>query len=104
MIVSKEAKDYIKLVSAMYPEFGASNVYRKERMLHGKIGAEFNFYPPDRRKRDLDNLLKISIDSMMQTGLFEDDSQIDEIYVRRCRTLKDGCLEVTLFEITEGKE
>jgi len=99
MIVSKEAKDYIKLVHSLYPEFGASTIYRPENMLHGSIGAEFSFYPPDKRKRDLDNLLKISIDSVMHTGLFKDDSQIDEIYVRRCEVIKDGCLEVSLFEI-----
>jgi len=101
MIVSKEAKDYIKLVNSLYPEFGESTVYRTEEMLHGSIAAEFNFYPPDRRKRDLDNLLKISIDSMMKTGLFKDDSQIDELYVRRREVVKDGCLEVSIFEIRD---
>lgn len=102
--MSEEAREYFRLVNSLYPEFGPSTVYRPERMLYGSLGAEFHFYPPDRRKRDLDNHLKIPIDSMMHMGLFHDDSQIDEIYIRRHPPMKDGCMEISVFEIPEGKE
>jgi len=37
-------------------------------------------YPPDRRKRDLDNLLKAPLDALEKCGLFADDSQIKSIH------------------------
>src|SRR5690348_6727490 len=49
--------------------------------LSGPLKAEVLFYPPDRRKRDGHNLIKILFDAL--EGLcFEDDSQIEEVYLR----------------------
>ena len=36
-------------------------------------------HPPDRRKRDLANIDKALMDSLVAGGLFNDDSQIDEL-------------------------
>ena len=38
--------------------------------------------PPDRRKRDLDNILKSLIDGLMHAGAYRDDSQIKTIVAR----------------------
>ena len=38
---------------------------------------------PDKRRRDIDNLLKASIDALMHAGVFPDDSQIDDIHIVR---------------------
>ena len=43
---------------------------------------ECTFYLPDRRRRDLDNLLKVLLDGL-QSVLFEDDSQVVEIRARK---------------------
>ena len=47
-------------------------------------------FPPDRRRRDLDNLPKAVQDSIAHAGVFEDDSQIDLLIVRRCEPVKWG--------------
>ena len=39
-------------------------------------------HPPDRRKRDLDNILKSLIDGLMHAGAYHDDSQIKTIVAR----------------------
>ncbi len=49
-------------------------------------------YPPDRRKRDLDNILKPLLDVLQEYGIFPDDEQIDILIVRR-RT-KGGYVDV----------
>lgn len=53
-------------------------------------------YPPDRRKRDLDNLFKSVLDSLQHATVFVDDSQIDELSIKRMDTKESKliiCLE-----------
>lgn len=55
-------------------------------------------YPPDRRKRDLDNLLKALLDSLQHSGVYPDDSQIDELTIERNERF-GGYIEVTIERI-----
>ncbi len=45
---------------------------------------------PDKRKRDIDNCLKAIFDGLESSGIIEDDSQIEELYVKRGELLKGG--------------
>lgn len=38
---------------------------------------------PDKRKRDIDNLIKPVLDSLMHAGVYADDSAIDELQIFR---------------------
>jgi crossover junction endodeoxyribonuclease RusA len=40
---------------------------------------------PDRRRRDLDNIQKAILDALTHAGVWEDDSQVDDIRVFRAR-------------------
>jgi crossover junction endodeoxyribonuclease RusA len=40
-------------------------------------------HAPDRRRRDLDNVLKSTLDSLTHAGVWDDDSQIDQLSVER---------------------
>lgn len=64
-----------------------------------KIGIDIEAYPPDRRARDLDNLCKSAGDALMHAGVFKDDSQIDDLRIRRMQVHKGGRLLVRIFEI-----
>jgi crossover junction endodeoxyribonuclease RusA len=50
----------------------------------GRIALAMDAFPPDRRRRDLDNLLKSTLDALQHGGVYEDDSQVDLLVVRRC--------------------
>lgn len=50
----------------------------------GQLRLSVEFYPPDNRRRDLDNLLKCLQDSLQCAGLYEDDSQIKELHLEMC--------------------
>lgn len=61
-------------------------VSRAARMLPAKmmscdLAVELRFFQPDRKRRDLDNLLKSTLDAMTAAGLWMDDSQIKRLSV-----------------------
>lgn len=53
---------------------------------------------PDRRRRDLDNLLKATQDALQHAGVYLDDEQIDQLVVNRDKEqiIKGGKLIITL--------
>jgi crossover junction endodeoxyribonuclease RusA len=63
-------------------------------MLEGKLKLEVTFYFKDKRRRDLDNLMKALLDQL-ESRLFKNDDQIYEI----CSKKVLGCLE-TKTELT----
>lgn len=55
--------------------------------------------PPDKRRRDLDNLLKATLDSLTHAGAWDDDSQIIDLRIRWGRNAPCGCLEIEVEEV-----
>jgi crossover junction endodeoxyribonuclease RusA len=53
--------------------------------------------PPDRRRRDLDNILKAVLDCLTEYGAITDDSRIDELSIRRAEPTNIGLVEVTVY-------
>lgn len=61
-----------------------------------RLSVTLMAFPPDKRKRDLDNILKAALDALGHARAFEDDSQIDRLLVMRCAVEKPGYLLVTI--------
>lgn len=59
------------------------------------ISMHIEAYPPDKRRRDLDNVLKSLLDSLQHAEVYNDDSQIDDLHITRCKP-NDGKIIVTL--------
>ena len=51
--------------------------------------VEIEVSPPDKRRRDLDNTLKAILDAL-QPWVYQDDSQVVELVVRRLPAVKPG--------------
>jgi crossover junction endodeoxyribonuclease RusA len=62
----------------------------------GRLDMAIVMCAPDRRRRDVDNILKATLDAMMHAGLYDDDSQIDRLSVVRGNSVSGGCLLVSL--------
>ena len=63
---------------------------------HGKLPIEMTFCPPDKRRRDMDNLLasmKSDLDGISQ-ALGLDDQHFDPLILKRGEPIKGGCVLV----------
>lgn len=67
--------------------------------LSSSLSVEISVFPPDLRKRDLDNILKCLLDSLTHSGVYVDDSLIDILIVKRMHKVKDGLCIVTITEL-----
>lgn len=65
---------------------------------NARLKVAVEAYPPDRRKRDLDNVLKAAFDALSHARAYEDDSQIDWLSVERKEVRKESGLLVTIQE------
>ncbi len=48
-----------------------------------KVLIEIVLYPPDARKRDIDNCAKAILDALTKGGLWEDDVLVDQLFMYR---------------------
>jgi crossover junction endodeoxyribonuclease RusA len=65
----------------------------------GRIALCMDAFPPDRRRRDLDNIQKPVLDALQHGGIYEDDSQVDLLLTRRAGVVPGGHLAVHVAEL-----
>jgi len=91
VLISRKGREYRKLVCGLLAHSG------RETMT-GRIALVIDAFPPDRRRRDLDNLPKAVQDSLAHAGVYEDDSMIDLLVIRRREVCPGGKLVIKLKE------
>lgn len=67
--------------------------------LEGRLAVHVALFPPDKRKRDVDNVLKSLLDACEHAGCYESDSQIDELHIVRQEIRKGGGCTVLIHTI-----
>lgn len=64
------------------------------RLMAGRLSVEVEVIEPDRRARDIDNLLKATLDSLTHAGVWMDDQQIDDLRIWRRPGVIGGMVKV----------
>lgn len=91
MLISRNGRKYRNAVAAEIAS-------RRAATLAGRLGVHVIACPPDRRRRDIDNLMKALLDAMQHGGAYRDDSQIDRIEIERGPVVPGGKVIVTIAE------
>ncbi|EFB7598585.1 RusA family crossover junction endodeoxyribonuclease [Escherichia coli] len=91
--ISEAGKRYCRDVALVVSQ------QRLKLNLSEKLAIRIIVEPPDKRRRDLDNLLKAPLDALTHAGLLIDDEQFDGINIVRGLPICGGRLGVNIFVI-----
>jgi len=92
-LISREGRAFHRDVCALLAGGGA-----RKPPAGGRIALAMDAFPPDRRRRDLDNIAKPTLDALEHAGVYTDDGQIDLLITRRREPVKPGRLDIRLDE------
>jgi len=90
-LISRAGREYRQRVADELAHQGVSTS-------GGSISLFISVRPPDRRRRDLDNILKALLDALQHGGAYQDDSQIDSLQVVRSKPVPGGKVMVLVSE------
>lgn len=97
VLISREGRRYRELVTSLVARMGATP-------FTGKIALHAQFYPPDRRRRDLDNIGgKVLLDTLQAARLFKDDCQVKRILLEMHEPIEGGRCYIKLEDLNGNK-
>jgi crossover junction endodeoxyribonuclease RusA len=92
MIISAKGREYRETVGDQM------TVQRMVKHFAGPLRVVIEAWRPDKRRRDLDNLLKATLDGLAHAGVYEDDSQIVDLRIYWAPDI-GGMLKIKIEEI-----
>lgn len=94
VLISREGRDYRAKVMKMLKDKGI-------KTFEGNVALAGIFTPPDKRRRDLDNVGgKVLLDTLQHAGMFNDDCQVKQIHLEmRSPNPSASKCEITLEDI-----
>lgn len=88
--LTKKAIDYKWAVRSLRPEgFG---------MITTECGLEVFVYPPDKRRRDIDNVCKNLLDALQAACFVRDDGLVKELHLEMLRSVEGGRVTVRIYD------
>jgi Holliday junction resolvase RusA-like endonuclease len=75
-LISREGRRFRQRVMAILAALGI-------RPVHGRLAVEVQIFPPDNRRRDIDNVQKALLDALQHGGAYIDDSQIVQLSIEQ---------------------
>lgn len=95
--LKKSGHEFRKSVSESVAELGIS-------LGDIRLAVFVSLFAPTRRAYDIDNRIKSLLDALQHAGLFEDDEQVDVLWVMRKQVVKGGLCKVVVVEADKAIE
>lgn len=92
MIISARGREYRETVGDQM------TLQKMVKRYTGALRVEIEAFRPDKRRRDLDNLLKATLDGLAHAGVYEDDSQIVDLRIFWAKNI-GGMLKIKIEEL-----
>jgi len=92
MIISARGREYRETVGDQM------TLQKMVKHFKGQLKVEIEAFRPDKRRRDLDNLLKATLDGLAHAGVYEDDSQIVDLRIYWAKDI-GGMLKIKIEEL-----
>lgn len=83
MVIGKRGLEYRK---AIKDRLALLNI----RPLAGPLSMKLEINPPDKRRRDIDNILKALLDALEHGNAYENDNQIVKLVMEKSYPVPDG--------------
>ena len=83
MLISREGRRFREAVCTILAAL-------RIRPVKGPLEVTVEVYPPDNRRRDIDNLFKGLLDAMQHGGAYIDDSQIVRLSIEKRKPVEGG--------------
>ena len=90
-LISRAGRAFRKKVCAVVAAAGVGP-------LVGRLRIEVEVYPPDRRRRDIDNVQKALLDALEHGGAYRDDSQIVKLEIEKHKPVRGGRTIVRIWK------
>ena len=102
VLISKKGREYRKriegIVLSRFPKLCADYGFIE------RVEVRVELYPPDKRKRDIDNPVKALLDSLEKAFVFEEDEQIKRLHVAMHDPVKGGRVDVEIKPLEKQNE
>ena len=96
MLISEKGRKYRKMVVDQVM------IYQGRKQMQGKVKVTIEAYRPDKRRRDLDNLLKAPLDALTHAGVYQDDELIVDLRIYWAED-NGGFIKVKVEELKDRK-
>lgn len=97
--LSPAAKSFRKRVWEVW--FVQKYVFRRDGFGSSPVSVKLVVRPPDRRHRDIDNVIKATLDALQHAKIIEDDSQVRRLEVEWGESVRGGAVQVAISRATE---
>ncbi len=101
-IISKRGRIYRKNVISILGKTSFPEEWKANEDVY--LGMVIKLYPPDKRKRDIDNYNKAILDSITETGLWLDDCQVKRLTILMKGPVKKGKATILIWRLRNQKD
>ena len=96
MLISREGRRFRDRVQRALAAAGV-------RPMNGDLAVRIEVYPPDRRRRDIDNVQKALLDALQHGGAYHDDSQIVKLSTEKQTPVPGGRVIVRIESVGDRR-